>query len=198
VLESREVDLLGENLPREVDVRVVAASNQNIDQMVADGKFREDLYHRLNVIRILVPPLRERGEDILPLAYHFLHYYNDNHNRQVQTLSAQAEGILLNHHWPGNVRELKNVMEKLVIFAEKSEIDIDDVLQAMGNEHTNNSANGNKDEMMSLRSAQESFQKRYILQMLHRCKWKMTDTARALSIDRSNLFKKMRKLGIKK
>ena len=196
VLENREAQVLGETLPRQIDARFITASNKNLMQMTKDGKFREDLYHRINVINISIPPLRERLEDILPLAYYFIQHHCSEYNKQVLSISRQAESILLKHSWPGNVRELKNIMEKLVILSEKSEIAIDDVLCAIEEIEGKTNTTVDEHDQLPLRSAHDAFEKKYIIQALNRANWKITETARVLGIDRSNLFKKMRKLEI--
>ena len=196
VLENREAQVLGETLPRQIDARFITASNKNLMQMTKDGKFREDLYHRINVINISIPPLRERLEDILPLAYYFIQHHCSEYNKQVLSISRQAESILLKHSWPGNVRELKNIMEKLVILSEKSEIAIDDVLRAIEEIEGKTNTTVDEHDQLPLRSAHDAFEKKYIIQALNRANWKITETARVLGIDRSNLFKKMRKLEI--
>ncbi len=197
VLEENEVDVIGENLPRKIDVRIVAATNQDLKQKIAKGQFREDLFHRLNVVRILIPPLRERPDDILPLAYHFLLEFNDIYNKKVNGFNRQIEGILLNHPWKGNVRELKNVIEKLVIFSKNDKISLKDIENAIGKENYN-SNNIFDDTVLSLKKAKTEFEIKHIKKVLLKNNWKILETARDLGIDRSNLFKKMQKYGIKK
>ncbi len=198
VLEENEVEMLGDTRPQQVDVRVIAATNQDINRLVAEGRFRKDLFHRLNVIRIHIPPLRERMEDVLPLSYHFLKLYCETHNRRLLPIHRQAEAFLMHYHWPGNVRELRNVIEKLVIFTEGSEIRISDVQRVF--EMDRISAPGSdlvgEEEIADLRTALQQFEKRYILQTLQKLDWKKSAAAQVLGIDRSNLFKKMKKLGI--
>ncbi len=128
VLQDGEVRRVGSNTPVTVDVRVIAATNRLIKHYIADGKFREDLYYRLQVIPIRIPPLRERKEDILPLAEHFLRMYNAKNNRDVKGISREAQKMLLAHDWPGNVRELENAMERAVILCTGKEITPDDFL----------------------------------------------------------------------
>ena len=128
VLQDGEVRRVGSNTPVTVDVRVIAATNRLIKQYIADGKFREDLYYRLQVIPLRIPPLRERKEDILPLAEHFLRMYNAKNNRDVKGISREAQKMLLAHDWPGNVRELENAMERAVILCTGKEITPDDFL----------------------------------------------------------------------
>jgi DNA-binding NtrC family response regulator len=200
VLDSNEVEVIGENFPRNVDVRVIAATNHVLEKMVEEGTFRNDLYHRLNVVRIIIPPLRERPEDILPLGLHFLREFNSIYNKQVLSFKRQASALLMNYHWPGNVRELRNVMEKLVIFAHNKEIGIHNLQSALDINSTfgKTSSGMLEDEVIPLKNANQNFEKEYILTCLDKLNWKINDTAAALAIDRSNLFKKMRKHGIHK
>lgn len=198
-LEENEIEIIGDNVPKKVDVRVIAATNQNLEKLVENGMFRKDLYHRLNVVKIVIPPLRERVEDILPLAYHFLNQLNSSYNKQVLSINRQAEALLLNHSWPGNVRELRNVLEKTVVFIDKKEICIEDIQKALGADlsyHAQLPVLNN--DILPLKEAGNDFEKKYILIALNKFDWKISQTAKALKIDRSNLFKKMRKYGIRK
>jgi len=114
-LEAGEVQGLGETRPRRVDVRVIAATNRHLEAQVREGGFREDLWYRLAIVPLTLPPLRERREDILPLAHHFLATFSQRHDLPAPTLDRSAERRLLDHPWPGNVRELRNLCERLVI-----------------------------------------------------------------------------------
>jgi DNA-binding NtrC family response regulator len=200
VLEDNEVEMIGDNTPRQVDVRVIAATNKNLEKLVEEGKFREDLYYRLNVFKISIPPLRERPEDILPLAHHFLKEFSETHNKSVLSIKRRASALLLNYNWPGNVRELRNLIEKIVISTPANEIDIDEVRNALEASKANSwtSLTTADDEILELSGAMQDFEKRYILSALHKYDWKMQETAKALGIDRSNLFKKLRKHAITK
>src|SRR5204863_6337293 len=114
-LQDREFERVGETLTRRSDVRVVAATNRDLVREVQAGRFREDLLYRLNVIEVSVPPLRERRDDILPLARHFMAFFARAARRSVPELSADAEAALLRYEWPGNVRELRNAIERAVV-----------------------------------------------------------------------------------
>jgi DNA-binding NtrC family response regulator len=196
VLEENEVDIIGQNNPRKIDVRFIAATNKNLSQMVKEGTFREDLYHRLNVVQIQIPPLRERSDDILPLAYHFISEFNKVYNKQVTSLTRQVEGVLVNQKWLGNVRELKNVMEKLVIFSTSNEINIQDFQKITKNPNKEIDATVNPSYVQNLKVAKNIFEKEYITNALEKHNWHIQETAKALGIDRTNLFKKMQKYGI--
>lgn len=200
VLEDNEVEMIGDNMPRQVDVRVIAATNRNLEKLIEDGKFREDLYYRLNVFKIRIPPLRERPEDILSLAQHFLKKYSERHNKSVLGIKRRASALLLNYPWPGNVRELRNLIEKTVISAHTNEIDVDEVRNTLepGTEKVSARLLMLEERFIALSSAMREFEKQYILSALDKYNWKMQKTAEVLGVDRSNLFKKMRRHGIKK
>lgn len=199
VVEENEVEIIGENVPQKLDVRIIAATNKNLHQMVKEGKFREDLFHRLNVVKIVIPPLRNRKSDILPLAYHFLSQFNSAYNKQILTISRQAEAILLNHAWKGNARELRNIIEKIVVFSNKKEISINDIQRALEIENLRNpEVLKIIDKPMPLKNAGFEFEKQYIILTLQKNNWKIQKTAKALGVNRSNLYKKMKKFGILK
>ena len=194
VLEDNEIEKVGSNQPKKVDVRIITATNKNINALVENGTFREDLYHRINVVRINVPPLRERKNDILPLVYHFIKQFSESYNKKVKSISRQGESILKNLHWPGNVRELKNVVEKLVIFTSSEEISGEQILHVIESSESLDF----DDEIKDLKAARSDFEKDYILKALEQHDWKIVETADSLGIDRTNLFKKMRKYRIEK
>jgi len=127
VLESGEVEKVGGGVGKKVDVRIVAATNRDLAELVRDKRFREDLFYRLNVITIVAPPLRDRKEDIPVLAQHFLRVYAAKNNRRLEGLSDDALGCLEAHSWPGNVRELENVVERAVVLARGSRIEVTDL-----------------------------------------------------------------------
>ncbi len=196
VLEENEIDVIGENNPRKVDVRIIAATNKNLSKLVANGEFRSDLYHRLNVIQLYVEPLSQRKDDIIPIAYHFLNLFASNYNKLVTKFSAQAESLLLHYNYPGNVRELKNLVEKIVIFSKSSEVGLSDIYDMLNDEKT--TIKNPSLETTNLKEAKREFEKEFITKLLNDNDWKIQDTASALGIDRTNLFKKMQSLGVKK
>ncbi len=136
VLQEKEIERVGGNGPRKVDVRIVAATNRNLEDEVLAGRFREDLYYRLNVIPLHLPPLRERGEDILLLTEHFLTKFCERKNRPKLNLSPEVRAVFLAYTWPGNVRELENLMERLSILVEGDQVRRTDlpgkILEAVG------------------------------------------------------------------
>lgn len=196
VLEANEVEVIGENMPRKIDVRIISATNQNLEKLISKGLFREDLYYRLNVIKIVIPPLRDRVEDILPLAYHFLKEFSNSYNKQVLSIKSQVEALLINYEWPGNVRQLRNAIEKMVLFNHSGEIGYEEAINALELDQKQTEANQDSDESVQLRNAVNNFERKYILLNLQKHSWKISETANALGIDRSNLFKKMRKYGL--
>jgi DNA-binding NtrC family response regulator len=126
-LETHEIHPLGEPHPIKVDVRVIAATNANLDQLVAQGRFREDLFYRLNVVQLMVPSLAERREDIPQLIEHFLTRFSNSGKYLARRMSPEAEDLLLNYSWPGNVRELENVVERLVVTGRNETVQPDDL-----------------------------------------------------------------------
>ena len=197
VLDEGEVEVVGENFPRKVDVRIISATNKNLKLLIEQEKFRKDLFHRLNVVNIHLQPLRERREDIIPLLNHFLKKFGEDYNKPQSVISPQAGALLENQRWEGNVRELKNVAEKLVLFSSGSEISINDVYQVLRLPSESPERLLNL-ESMELKQAKTEFEKRYIISVLESNDWKMNETAAVLGIDRTNLFKKMQILGIEK
>jgi two-component system response regulator HydG len=131
-LQEREFERVGGNDTVRVDVRIVAATNKDLAQLVEDGRFREDLYYRLNVVRLDVPPLRMRPSDIPMLAEHFLRHYADENEKSIRGLTQRATEALLSHPWPGNVRELQNAIEQAVVLCEDDMVDADDLPIASG------------------------------------------------------------------
>lgn len=193
VLEANEVEVIGENIPRKIDVRIISATNKNLEKMISEGLFREDLYYRLNVVKILIPPLQDRPEDILPLAYHFLKEFSNSYNKQVLSIKSQVEALLINYEWPGNVRQLRNSIEKMVLFNHSGEIGYEEAINALELGQSSGQATQDQDDSLLLKNAVHNFERKYILLTLKKHNWKISETASALGIDRSNLFKKMRK-----
>ncbi len=127
VIQEKKVDKLGSKTATDIDVRIICTTNRDIEQAVKEGEFREDLYYRINVFPIKIPPLKERKEDIKPLADFFLKKYSESFNKRIDNISKEAMDILLKYHWPGNVRELENVIERAAILCETESISKDDI-----------------------------------------------------------------------
>jgi len=182
-LENRQVIPVGANHPIQVDIRLICATNCNIDQMVADGRFREDLLFRINTIRIEAPPLRDREEDIILLANHFLNYYVKYYHKPKLILSGKAKEKFRHYHWPGNVRELRHAMEKAVILSET------EVLQP---EDFHFRPTSDRDDS---RNTLEEMEKAMIEQVLAENGGNMTAAATKLGITRQTLYNKAKKYG---
>ncbi len=188
VLEERVVVPVGDTRPRAVDVRIVAASNQDLDRMVEQGQFREDLLYRLNVVKLHIAPLRERKEDIPLLAHHFIEKYARQMSRQAPGITNGAMRALLNHPWRGNVRELENVIERAIIFADDRHIGVEDLPFA---------TDGITDDVSEdLKQAMAQFERQHILHCLRRHHYDKAETARQLGIGVSSLYRKIDELDI--
>lgn len=194
VLESNEVEVVGEPTPRKVDVRIIAATNRDIEKLIDEGKFRLDLYYRLNTFLIKVPPLRERREDIPLLANLLLKKSCEENNVPLKELRPDAVMLLMDYQWPGNVRELRNVMEKLVVLIDDREIKYPHVYSILHME----ALDSQQREILPLKEARENFEKSYILRVLLSSNYTVAQAAEKLGIERSNLQKKMKKYGISK
>jgi transcriptional regulator with PAS, ATPase and Fis domain len=188
VLQDSEVLPVGGNKPRPFDVRVIAATNRPLREEVAAGRFREDLYFRLNVIPIQLAPLRERREDIPPLARHFLRRYADEAGRQL-SLSDEAEQALLAHAWPGNVRELENAIERAVVLARDESVKSEDLLLEQSTQSSESTQGSLQDALDQTAAAR-------IRAALETANGQRAEAAHALGIERTTLYRMMKRLGI--
>ena len=202
VLQEQTVEPVGGTASITVDVRVIAATNKNLEEEIRQGRFREDLYFRLNVIPFHVPPLRERREDIAPLARHFIAEISGEYGRRPKDLAPEALELLAGLPWPGNVRELRNIIERLVIMTPGDHIEARHLpaplLAGAGAapEPGPGSARGPLDDFPSLADAREDFEKRYIWKKYQESGGNMSRTAEALRVERSNLYRKMKGYGL--
>ena len=199
VLEEQAFERVGGGEAIRVDVRVIAASNKDLEEETRAGRFREDLYYRLNVVPVEVPPLRERREDIPLLARHFLKGFCAEYGKKEKGLSPDAMELFLHHPWPGNVRELRNVVERLVIMVPGDVIQafhVDPALQARPIREEETSFVPDISRAASLREARNRFEREYILMHLRENQWNVTRTAERLNIERSNLHRKLKAYGI--
>ncbi len=190
-LQDREFERLGSTKTRKVDVRIIAATNADLAAMVKEGRFREDLFFRLNVLPILLPPLRERRQDIPLLLDHFLDKFSREYNRRL-TLDPQARLILTEYHWPGNVREMENLVERLAILAEEPHIG---PVQLPGYLLQRQAAPAPSPEVSSL-SRLDDLARQEILVALERADWVQSRTARALGITLRQLNYRLQKYGL--
>ena len=195
VLQDRRFMLLGGTQEIQVDVRIIAATNVDLSQAVKEGRFREDLFYRLNVICLELPPLRARRQDIPLLAAHFLKMYAEENGQPVPALSPEALRVLMDYEWPGNVRELENAMERGVVLATTSTI-TPDLLPASltGNTYTSNIMDPRPDA--SLFDVMEDIERRIIADRLERCHWNQTEAAEFFKIPLSTLNQKIKRLNV--
>jgi two-component system nitrogen regulation response regulator NtrX len=188
VLQEGEVERIGSQRTIQVDVRVIAATNKNLEEEIAKGNFREDLFFRLSVIPIQVPPLRERPEDVEPLARHFISHFSTEHNFRPKTLAPEALESLRRHTWRGNVRELRNAIERLMIMTPEAQIGsqhLSEVLRRPGETTPAPATAG------SLKDFKESAERAFLVQKLRENRWNISATAAAVGTPRSNLYKKL-------
>ncbi|TLM97690.1 sigma-54-dependent Fis family transcriptional regulator, partial [bacterium] len=195
VLQEMRYERVGGARTYEVDVRVIAATNKDLENEIKEGRFREDLYYRLNVIPVQLPPLRERTEDIGRLADHFLSRAGAEYGFEPQKLSDEVVKALCEHEWPGNVRELKNIIERVAILTRGTKITVDHLPPAIRSS-ASAAQNWFSYKEANLKDARREFERRYILEQLERNGWNVTQTADKAGMDRSGLYKKMKELGI--
>jgi two-component system nitrogen regulation response regulator NtrX len=192
VLEEQRFEPVGSNKPATVDVRVIAATNKKLEDEIAKGGFREDLFYRLNVIPFYVPALRERTEDVPSLARHFLAEYGEAYGRRPKEIGEAAMDVLLRYPWPGNVRELKNLVERLVIMCPSDRIEPHHLPPEVFRAAPRTPLQPNA----TLHEARAAYEREFILRKLEENQWNMTRTAASLGLERSHLYRKMKGLGI--
>jgi transcriptional regulator with GAF, ATPase, and Fis domain len=178
-LQERQVTKIGDNKAENVDIRVVAATHRNLDQMVRDGTFREDLYYRLNVVQLHLPPLRERGEDVVVIANFLLNKYTDEYGKKLKGFSPKAISAIRKYAWPGNVRQLENRLKRGIVLVEGKELRPEDLDISMED----------LEDILPLSDALERFRKRYIDEALERNGGNRTKTARELGVDPRTIFR---------
>ncbi|EPG66840.1 sigma-54-dependent transcriptional regulator [Leptospira wolffii] len=192
ILQEQRFEKLGSTERVSVDVRIIAATNIPVEEAIRDGKFREDLYYRLNVIPIIIPPLRDRRSDIPLLVDHYVRLTLEENHLPTKIIEKEALNLLESHFWPGNVRELKNVVERLCIMTVGEVIRAQDVKDSLtGFLKANDLA-----EKGDLKRAKEEFEKQYIIKTLQLNEGNVTKTSKALGIERTHLYRKMKSLGI--
>jgi two-component system nitrogen regulation response regulator NtrX len=189
VIEEQAFERVGGSKKIEVDVRLIAASNKDLEQEIKSGNFREDLFYRLNVVPFVAPPLRKRTEDIPLLAEHFLRELCYKNGKKPMRLSQAALRALVEHNWPGNVRELKNILERLVIMVSAEVIQLEHIPPQIAKPALQNAWAG---KASSLKDAREQFEKEFLLQQLRENNGNIAQTARQLQIERSHLHRKLK------
>jgi len=192
VLETGEIERVGSDRPSSVDVRVIVATHRNLEELVRDGKFRQDLYHRIYVFPMTLPRLRDRREDIPALVEHFARQVANQNGWKPVNITDQAMERLTVYSWPGNVRELRNVVERLLLFAVNNEVNLQSINMALPQ------AQGGAAHLHTGTLAQQvhEFEREVILAELDRQQHHITNTAKALGLERSHLYKKCQQLGI--
>ena len=223
VLAEQEVDRLGGTKPIKINVRFVTATHRNIEDAIQEGKFREDLYYRLNIIPIVIPPLRDRKSDIPLLVQHFLSRCNENQGQQPKTISDEAIQILANYSWPGNVRELGNFIERMVVLSVGNNITSKDLPEKVLGEVPRESLPpikepeyelspskmlqnklqasffmGLPEEGINLKSAVEEFERGLIIEALEKTNWVKNKAAGLLELNRTTLVEKLKKMNLKR
>jgi two-component system nitrogen regulation response regulator NtrX len=197
VLQEGEVQRIGSEKVLHVDVRVIAASNQKLDELIEDGRFREDLYYRLNVLPLQVPPLRARLEDIGDLSRDFVAQFTRQNNRYAIDLTPQAMGALMSCDWPGNVRELRNTVERLMILHEGQSISGDDVREVLPASSDRLVNDGEEAMGASLRELVEAYEARLLTRELEAANGVVSRVAEHLRTDRANLYRKLKRYGLR-
>jgi transcriptional regulator with PAS, ATPase and Fis domain len=195
VLEEKAFRRVGGSSDVHVDVRVIAATNQDLEEAVKKGAFREDLYYRLNVLRVEMPALRMRGDDVSLLAQHFVETYSREFNRPVRSLSRSTESAFRAYHWPGNVRELRNLIERAVLLSDREVLDPSDFDTLRGDRPRTKSANGGFDlpaEGVNLEDVERSF----VVQALERTNGNQTKAAALLGLHRDQIRYRVEKFGL--
>jgi two-component system, NtrC family, response regulator HydG len=189
VLQEREITRVGGHQPIKVDFRCVAATNKDLETLIADGHFRPDLFYRLNVFRIELPPLRERREDIPLLVQHFIQKYAMQMNKRITGITPAAMALIQQYHWPGNVRELENAIERAIVVARDGELQAENfVIRPSAGQATSIVP-------PSAQGTLEDAEKEHILRILANCDYNQTRAAEVLKIDRVTLHKKLKKYG---
>ena len=187
VIQEHRISRVGSNKPIQLDLRFIAATNKDLQRAVAEGRFREDLYFRLNVVQIALPSLLERGEDIPLLLQHFLKMFSQRFAKKIRGLSREAQEVLRAYSYPGNVRELQNIMERAVALAEGEELTVEDLPQDL-----QKLAASRHDQWSTL----EEQEKAYIHKVLKVTQYHLGESARILALPRTTLWRKMRKYGL--
>jgi two-component system nitrogen regulation response regulator NtrX len=193
-LEEQAFERVGGTETVKVDVRVIAASNRDLPAIIRDGRFRDDLFYRLSVIPIEVPPLRARKDDIPLLVDHFIAVFCAENGKRTKTVSGEALAYFIAYDWPGNVRELRNMVERLVIMAPRETIGGEDLPPPLRPKDAG--ADTATDRPRTLKEARDGFERAYILAELRGHDWNMTRTAERLGIERSHLYRKIKSYGI--
>lgn len=189
-VEHRQITPVGSTEPIDIDLRLIAATNKDLSEEIKMGRFREDLYYRMNVVGIHIPPLRERKEDIPLLVEHFIKKYNTDMGKKCVGVSDNVMQFLMNYEWKGNIRELQNIIERAVIFAEDDVINISDI-GSLGSSTILPS-----EESENLQTAVKIYEKEHICRVLNKYNWNKVEAAKAMKVGLSSLYRKIDELGV--
>ncbi|MEK6682323.1 MAG: sigma 54-interacting transcriptional regulator, partial [Nitrospirota bacterium] len=192
VLQEREFERIGGTETIKVDVRIICATNRDLEKEAKEGKFREDLYYRLKVIPVVLPPLRERKEDIPLLSNHFIKHYSKKMNKKVTHFSDEAMDYLMDYNFPGNVRELENTVERTIALCPNQVIEKEYLPSTV----LQNPKKKPQERLGPLQDRMGDFEKNYIIDVLKKAKGNKTKAAEILNISRKNLWEKMRKYNL--
>ncbi len=190
VIETKKFNRVGGNDLVESDFRLITATNEPLEKLIEEGKFRKDLYYRLNVITIMLPPLRERKDDISLLANYFLKKYSELMNKNIEGFSDEAMNFLLKYDFPGNVRELENTIERAIVIGKGNIIQLEDLSLDI-----NGDSYGFEDDTVG---SLEDVEKKYIIKVLGENKWNISKSAEILGVERVTLYNKINKYGLRK
>lgn len=196
VLQEHQIEKLGSTDTVNIDVRIIAATHQNLEQKIKDGSFREDLFYRLNIVSLNIPPLRERKEDILPLIEHFIEKYSKENGRENLSLSKETVDTLIKYNFPGNVRELENIIERAVVLSRGNTITVNDLPNVVKGFKAEKEIPAN--EETTLIEQVEELEKKLIFDALTKSNGNQSQAGRLLGLTERNLRYKMQKYGIKK
>jgi transcriptional regulator with PAS, ATPase and Fis domain len=194
-IQERKVRPVGAEAEIPIDVRLIAATNRELEEMVEEKRFREDLYYRINVIHIPLPPLRARGGDVLLLAQHMLRQYGAVFDKKVMGLSQAAAERMVAYDWPGNVRELGNCLERAVALAHFEEIQVEDLPDKIRHRQLSKTSPMSGNELAELLTLEE-VERRHVVRVLEACHGNRTDAAKILGLDRKTLYRKLLRWGV--
>jgi transcriptional regulator with PAS, ATPase and Fis domain len=196
VLQQKEIERVGESNKRKINIRIIAATNKDLYQLVKEGRFREDLYYRLKVFPINLPPLRKRKDDIPLLVNHFIDINNKNTGKQIQGISQPAMGIFMNYHWPGNVRELENSIEHAFVLCDGDRIDVLDLPEEVRRKGPNHAFFEPYTALKKSHVRSGSLTRETLLVLLNECDWNKAEVARKVGLSRASIWKYMKKYSI--
>jgi PAS domain S-box-containing protein len=195
VLQEREVERIGESAKRKINIRIVTATHQDLRSLVNEGKFREDLYYRLNVFPVRVPPLRERKDDIPLLVSHFIHMLNMRTGKQVVDVSRAVMRLFMDYHWPGNVRELENAMEHAFVLCNHDRVENEDLPSHLRHQHQAG-ADEHPAAGKATHAKRKKVSKSQLLTLLDDCGWNKAEAARRIGVSHTSVWKYMKKWDI--